>query len=67
MRETIKLRNRVTKIIRDYMNDNEFIDIETPMLTKSTPEGARDYLVPSRVHKGEFMPFRSLRNYLNSF
>lgn len=54
MRETIKLRNRVTKIIRDYMNDNEFIDIETPMLTKSTPEGARDYLVPSRVHKGEF-------------
>lgn len=54
MRETIKLRNQVTKIIRDYMDDNEFIDIETPMLTKSTPEGARDYLVPSRVHKGEF-------------
>ncbi|RKD73092.1 aspartyl-tRNA synthetase [Sinobaca qinghaiensis] len=54
MRETIKLRNRVTKIIRDYMDDNEFVDIETPMLTKSTPEGARDYLVPSRVHKGEF-------------
>ncbi len=47
-------RSRVAKITRDYFSDNGFIEIETPMLIKSTPEGARDYLVPSRVHKGEF-------------
>ncbi|MGC4375852.1 aspartate--tRNA ligase [Fictibacillus sp. Mic-4] len=54
MQETIKLRHRVTKMIRDYLDKNEFFEIETPMLTKSTPEGARDYLVPSRVHPGQF-------------
>jgi aspartyl-tRNA synthetase len=48
------LRDRVTFAIRDYMHRNGFLDIETPILTKSTPEGARDYLVPSRVHKGEW-------------
>ena len=47
-------RNKVTKITRDYFYDNGFIEIETPMLIKSTPEGARDYLVPSRVHPGNF-------------
>ncbi|HEV2722288.1 MAG TPA: aspartate--tRNA ligase, partial [Thermoanaerobaculia bacterium] len=46
------LRDRITFAIRDYMHRNGFLDIETPILTKSTPEGARDYLVPSRVHKG---------------
>src|SRR5258708_28740938 len=48
------LRQKVTFAVRDYMNRNEFLEIETPILTKSTPEGARDYLVPSRVHKGTF-------------
>ncbi|MDN4072768.1 aspartate--tRNA ligase [Fictibacillus terranigra] len=54
MQETIKLRYRVTKMIRDFLDQQEFMEIETPMLTKSTPEGARDYLVPSRVHPGQF-------------
>ncbi|WP_100398243.1 aspartate--tRNA ligase [Bacillus sp. FJAT-44742] len=54
MTETIKLRHKTTKIIRDFLDNHEFLDVETPMLTKSTPEGARDYLVPSRVHHGEF-------------
>jgi aspartyl-tRNA synthetase len=54
MQETFKLRHRVTKTIRDFLDNEEFLEIETPMLTKSTPEGARDYLVPSRVHPGEF-------------
>jgi aspartyl-tRNA synthetase len=48
------LRHRVTSVIRRYFDDNGFLEIETPILTKSTPEGARDYLVPSRVHAGEF-------------
>jgi aspartyl-tRNA synthetase len=48
------LRDRVTFAIRDYMHRHGFLDIETPVLTKSTPEGARDYLVPSRVHKGQW-------------
>ncbi|MGN7394460.1 aspartate--tRNA ligase [Peribacillus frigoritolerans] len=54
MFETLKMRNKTTKAIRDYLDGEGFLDIETPILTKSTPEGARDYLVPSRVHEGEF-------------
>lgn len=54
MFETFKMRHLVTKTMRDFLNDEGFLDVETPILTKSTPEGARDYLVPSRVHPGEF-------------
>jgi aspartyl-tRNA synthetase len=54
MQETFKLRHKTTKLIRNFLDDEAFLEIETPMLTKSTPEGARDYLVPSRVHHGEF-------------
>ncbi|MDP4171025.1 MAG: aspartate--tRNA ligase, partial [Bacillota bacterium] len=52
--ETLKMRHKTTKSIRDFLDTEGFLDIETPILTKSTPEGARDYLVPSRVHPGEF-------------
>ncbi|EPW02057.1 aspartyl-tRNA synthetase [Streptococcus agalactiae FSL S3-102] len=54
MLEIFKLRAKVTHSIRNYLDNLEFIDVETPMLTKSTPEGARDYLVPSRVNQGHF-------------
>ncbi|MCL2013665.1 MAG: aspartate--tRNA ligase [Oscillospiraceae bacterium] len=53
MQRILTLRHRVAKIARDYFNDNEFLEIETPALIRATPEGARDYLVPSRVHKGK--------------
>ncbi|AJP22814.1 TPA: aspartate--tRNA ligase [Staphylococcus aureus] len=52
--QTFKMRHQITRSIRQYLDDEGFFDIETPVLTKSTPEGARDYLVPSRVHDGEF-------------
>ena len=54
MQANIKLRSRVTRAIRDYLDGRGFLDIETPVLTKATPEGARDYLVPSRTQQGEF-------------
>lgn len=54
MFETFKMRHAITKSIRNFLDEEGFIDVETPILTKSTPEGARDYLVPSRVHPGEF-------------
>ena len=54
MQKNLMLRYRVAKVLRDYLDENGFIEVETPMLTRSTPEGARDYLVPSRVHAGEF-------------
>lgn len=54
MQQNLMLRYRVSMAVRRYLDDLGFVDIETPMLTKSTPEGARDYLVPSRVHAGEF-------------
>ncbi len=54
MQQRLLLRHRATRAIRTYLDDNRFVDIETPMLTKATPEGARDYLVPSRTHAGKF-------------
>ena len=54
MQRNMMLRYRVAKTLRDYLDTNGFIEVETPMLTRSTPEGARDYLVPSRVHAGQF-------------
>ncbi|MFB9752380.1 aspartate--tRNA ligase [Paenibacillus hodogayensis] len=54
MQKTLYLRSKAAKVFRDYLDENGFLEIETPILTKSTPEGARDYLVPSRVHAGEF-------------
>ncbi|WP_169082711.1 aspartate--tRNA ligase [Paenibacillus sp. PL91] len=54
MQKTLFLRSKAAKVFRDFLDGEGFIDVETPILTKSTPEGARDYLVPSRVHEGEF-------------
>ena len=54
MRENLEFRHKVVKMIRDYFDKKEFWEIETPCLTKSTPEGARDFIIPSRLHQGEF-------------
>src|SRR5699024_9850199 len=54
MQRTSQIRHKITKPIRHFVEDHDFLEMETPILTKSTPEGARDYLVPSRVHTGDF-------------
>jgi len=54
MQQRIMMRSKITRALRNYLDDKGFLDIETPILTKATPEGARDYLVPSRTHQGEF-------------
>jgi aspartyl-tRNA synthetase len=54
MLQRLQMRSKITQVLREYLDANGFMDVETPMLTKATPEGARDYLVPSRTHQGEF-------------
>ncbi|MCO4759170.1 MAG: aspartate--tRNA ligase, partial [Oceanospirillaceae bacterium] len=54
MQDKLRFRSKVTNAIRNYLDDNGFLDIETPILNRATPEGARDYLVPSRTHEGSF-------------
>jgi aspartyl-tRNA synthetase len=54
MQQTMMLRHKAMQVVRRFLDDQGFVELETPILTKSTPEGARDYLVPSRIHKGEF-------------
>ncbi len=54
MLKNLQMRHKVAKVIRDYLSDRDFVEVETPMLTKSTPEGARDYIVPARLHSGKF-------------
>ncbi len=54
MQNKLKMRHKAAKVVRDFLDENDFVEVETPMLTKPTPEGARDYLVPSRVNPGDF-------------
>ena len=67
MQNNLKVRYQITKSVRKSLDADHFLEIETPILTRSTPEGARDYLVPSRIHHGEFFALPRLLNYLNNY
>ncbi len=67
MTRNLKLRSKTTRAIRHFLDDHEFLDIETPFLGRSTPEGARDYLVPSRVHPATFMHCHNHHKFLNNY
>ena len=67
LQRNLMLRSRVTTLVRNFLSKEGFLEIETPVLIKSTPEGARDYLVPSRVHRAIFTRSRSRPSSLSSF
>ena len=66
MLEKMKVRRDVTRSLRNFLDAEDFFEMETPILTKATPEGARDYIVPSRTHQHAFSPCRNHRNYINN-
>ena len=67
MQNKIIMRHKITSSIRNFLDNHEFIDIETPYLNRSTPEGARDFLVPSRFIMVHFMLYHSHHNYLSNY
>ena len=67
LKNNLIFRNNLNFEVRKYLKDHGFIDIETPYLIKSTPEGARDFIVPSRINKNEFMLFHNLPKRLNNY
>lgn len=67
LQKNLILRNRITLLVRNYLAKYGFTEVETPILCRSTPEGARDYLVPSRISKGNSMHFHNRHSYTNSY
>ena len=66
VRRNLELRSKICFELRRYLNDHNFLEVETPILTKSTPEGARDFVVPSRMNPGQFYAFHNLHSYTSS-